>query len=139
MILNKKGILQTYDLVVYPIGITVVIGDMKDEVEKFFKPYEIGFDGFAPPTDETPAATFQVLEKEDNNYNVMIWLKNLDYCKGPHICHESGHATLEIFKYIGAEVELENQEPFTYLLGTIFRFINGAAGELKEYYNELKQ
>lgn len=138
MILNEKGILKTFDLVIYPIDVTVVIGDMKDEVEKNYKPYEIGFDGFAPPTEDTPAITFQVLEKETNDYNIMVWIKDFDHCKGSHFCHEAGHAALEIFRYIGASVELDNQEPFTYLLGTVFRFINGAFYEYKEFLEAKK-
>ena len=36
-----------------------------------------------------------------------------------NIAHESVHAALEIFDYVNARIEAENQEPFAYLVGFI--------------------
>lgn len=35
------------------------------------------------------------------------------------IAHESSHAAMDIFSYIGATVDLDNQEPYSYLVGWI--------------------
>lgn len=38
--------------------------------------------------------------------------------------HEAAHAALEIFDYIGAFVDFQNQEPFCYLVGWIAKCID---------------
>lgn len=35
------------------------------------------------------------------------------------ITHESSHAAMEIYDYIGAKVDIQNQEPFSYLAGWV--------------------
>lgn len=36
-----------------------------------------------------------------------------------NIAHESTHAALEIFAYVGARISYDNQEPYAYLVGWI--------------------
>lgn len=36
-----------------------------------------------------------------------------------NVCHEAGHAALEIFNYCECAISPDNQEPFTYLLGWV--------------------
>lgn len=133
MVLNEKGILRQFSLVVYPIDFVVAIGDMEDEINKRYIPRDKQYDWLSPPSEEVAEAVYNVEEKETGLYCLMIWIPKIDDCKGSYFCHESGHLAIEIFKYIGAHIDYDDQEPFCYLLGTIFRLINGAFYELKDY------
>lgn len=133
MVLNEKGILRQFSLVVYPIDLVVAIGDMEDEINKRYIPRDKQYDWLSPPPEEVAEAAYNVEEKETGLYCLMIWIPKIDDCKGSYFCHESGHLAIEIFKYIGAHIDYDDQEPFCYLLGTIFRLINGAFYELKDY------
>ena len=133
MVLNEKGILRQFSLVVYPIDLVVAIGDMEDEINKRYIPRDKQYDWLSSPPEEVAEAVYNVREKETGLYCLMIWIPKIDDCKGSYFCHESGHLAIEIFKYIGAHIDYDDQEPFCYLLGTIFRLINGAFYELKDY------
>ena len=133
MVLNKKGILKQFSLVVYPVDFVVAIGDVKKELEKTYKPADDKYVGFGNPTKENPARTFEAVEIDTGFPCSLVWVKDLDSCRGSYFCHEVGHAALDIFAYIGAKVDTDNQEPFTYLLGNLYRLINGAYFELKDY------
>lgn len=133
MVLNERGILKQFSLVVYPIDIVVAIGDVEEEVNKHYIPKDSEYDYLAAPSNDVPAAVFMVEERETGAYCLMIWVPKTADCKGSYFCHESGHVALEIFKYIGAHIDYEDQEPFCYLLGTVFRLINGAFYEWKDY------
>ena len=134
MVLNEKGIIKQFDLVIYPLDFVVVIGaDLVDEVDKEYKPFESKYSGFNPPCKETPAATFNVIQKVTEKPCIMVWFNSLEDCKGSHFCHEVIHSALEIFKFIGAEVDVDNQEPFAYLSGNLFRLLNGAFYEFRDY------
>lgn len=41
-----------------------------------------------------------------------------------NIAHESSHIAMNIFDYIGAKVDLANQETFSYLVGWVANCIN---------------
>ena len=133
MVLNEKGILKQFSLVVYPIDLVVVIGDMEDEVNKRYVPRDKQYDWLSPPPEGIAEAVYNVREKKTGLYCLLIWIPKVEDCKGYYICHESGHLALEIFKYIGAYIDYDDQEPFCYLLGTVFRLINGAFYEFKDY------
>ena len=133
MVLNENGILRQFSLVVYPIDLVVAIGDIEDEINKRYIPRDKQYDCLSSPPEEVAEAVYNVEEKETGLYCLMIWIPKIDDCKGSYFCHESGHLAIEIFKYIGAHIDYDDQEPFCYLLGTIFRLINGAFYELKDY------
>lgn len=133
MVLNERGILKSFNLVVYPPHLVVVIGDMKEEVHRLYKPDDPEYNAFLPPTEECPCKTYTVLDKEDEGFDILIWVNNLDSCKGHHFCHEVTHAALEIFKYVGATIDVENQEPFCYLTGNLYRLMAGTYDEYNDF------
>ena len=133
MVLNKNGIIKQFNLVVYPVDIVVAIGDVKKELEKDYKPADEQYVGFGAPSDEHPAKVFEAVQIKGDVPCSLIWIKDLDACKGSYMCHEVGHAALDIFGFIGAKVDIDNQEPFCYLLGNIFRLVNGTYNELKDF------
>lgn len=53
----------------------------------------------------------------------LIRFENIDAIRCGDLTHEAGHVALDIFKYIGAVVDYDNQEPFTYLLGWVGKCI----------------
>lgn len=133
MVLNQKGIIKQFNLVVYPVDFVIAIGDVKKELEEVYKPADEKYVGFGVPTEENPGKTFEAVEKDTGTPCSLIWIKDLDSCRGSYLCHEAGHSALDIFSFIGAEVDTTNQEPFCYLLGNLYRLISGACSEYKEY------
>ena len=137
MILNEKGILQQFDLVIYPVPLIIAIGDLEKEINRYYKPYQSQYNYIAYLEDDTGAVTYQVRDKKNNEYCLMIWFPTTDIT-GSYLCHECGHVTLEIFKYINAHVDYDNQEPFCYLLGSIFRLCSNAFYHWKDYMKNNK-
>jgi len=133
MVLTEKGILKDFEIVVYPVPIVVVIGDMAEEVNRMYNPLDEGDTSIDKPMGDCGATTYHVESKEHKQYCLLVWFPSLNECKGSFLCHESGHMALEIFRYIGAKMNYEDQEPFCYLLGTVFRLINGTFYEYKEF------
>ena len=64
MVLNEKGILRQFSLVVYPIDLVVAIGDMEDEINKRYIPRDKQYDWLSPPPEEVAEAVYNVEEKE---------------------------------------------------------------------------
>ena len=132
MILNEKGILQQFDLVIYPVQLVIAIGNFEKEINRYYKPYDekynhIGFPG------ENPAATYRVRNRKTNDSVCLIWIPKTDEVRGSYISHEASHVALEIFKYVGAYVDYDDQEPFCYLQGAIFRLCNNAFYKWKAF------
>lgn len=133
MILNEKGILKDFDLVIYPVQLVLAIGQFEEEINRLYKPYDEGYNYIAPPKSSSAAATYQVRNKKTNDPACLIWIPKTEEVRGSYLCHESGHVALEIFKYVGAHVNYDDQEPFCYLLGAIFRLCNNAFYHWKEF------
>lgn len=131
--LSEKGIIKQFNLVIYPVDFVAAIGDVKEELEKIYKPTDDKYVGFGYPTEEYPCKTFEAIEKETGVPCSLIWVKDLESCRGSYFCHEVGHTAMDIFAFIGAEPDVSNQEPFCYLLGNLFRLLNGAFYEYKDY------
>jgi hypothetical protein len=132
MVLNEKGILQQFDLVIYPVGLVIAIGDMEKEINRFYKPFDSQYEHIGFPGNN-PAATYRIKEKKTGDNYCLIWIPKTDNVKGSYLCHECGHVALEVFEYIGAHVDCDEQEPFCYLLGTIFRLCNNAFYHWKDF------
>lgn len=125
MVLNKKGIIQQFGLVVYPVDFVVVIGDMEKEVNELYEPYEEEFkDAHIAPPSKT-GTTYRVKERSTGIPCILIWIGKKEEFTSSIVAHECGHAVLEIWLYIGSEVSLSNQEPFCYLLGNLVRLAVG--------------
>ena len=137
MILNEKGILQQFDLVIYPVQLVIAIGDLEKEINRFYKPYDDKYNHIGFPKNSA-ATTYQVKNKKTNDSACLIWIPKTEEVRGSYLCHESGHVTLEIFQYVGAHVDYDDQEPFCYLLGAIFRLCNSAFYHWKDFMDKKK-
>jgi hypothetical protein len=58
-------------------------------------------------------------EKPKKRGGILIRFKSKKEMTADIIAHESAHAALEIFDYIGCVADPKNQEPFAYLVGWI--------------------
>ncbi len=132
MVLNETGILRRFNLVIYPIDFVVAIGDVETDVNNYFAPNDENANWLIAPGKGVPGSTYLV-HTEDKQLCVMVWIRSLDDCRGSVFAHECGHAALEIFRYVGAKADFDNQEPYCYLLGNLFRLLNGAFYELRDY------
>lgn len=85
-------------------------------------------------TKENVIEGFDELSKMDDSYNavvehahnnitdrggIMIRFSSVEEMTFENISHESGHAAMEIIRYIEGKVDLDNQEFFCYLSGWI--------------------
>ena len=74
MVLNEKGIIKQFDLIIYPVNVLVAIGDVKEALEKEYQPADEKYVGFGAPTDEHPAITFEAVQKEGD---IPCWQQRL--------------------------------------------------------------
>lgn len=130
MVQNKKGIINQFSLVIYPIDFVVAIGDMEKEVNELYCPFEEEYKDahIAPPSND--GCTYRVKERSTGIPCVFIWIRKASDFTSSIVAHECGHAALEIWTYIGSEVALGNQEPFCYLLGNLVRLAVGTFYEI---------
>ena len=128
--INEKGIIEQYDLVIYPIEFVVVIGDMEEEVNKLYESAEEGYEGAYIAKPVNTGATYKVKEKETGVHCLMVWIKEKEQFVTSVVAHECGHAVLELWSAIGSEVSLTNQEPFCYTLGNLVRLAVGTFYQL---------
>ena len=128
MFLSKKGNIQQFNLVIYPVDFVIVIGDLEEEVNKFYKTYDERYNYIGKPTNT--GACYRVVEKETGIPCVMIWIKAIDEFTSSIVAHECGHAAMEIFSYIGTKPNPDDQEPYCYLLGNLVRLAVGCFYEI---------
>ena len=133
-----EGIIEEFDLVIYPLKLVVVIGELETAVNHFYIPRDRQYNWLAPPRESAAATVSLIEERESGKYGLMIWFSTVDDCTGSHICHECGHIALEIFKHIGAKLNYEDQEPFCYLLAAIFECSNETLYKYKDYIESKK-
>jgi len=130
MILNEKGTIKQFNLVVYPIDFVVVIGEMEEEVNTLYQPYEKDYENAHIASPSSTGCTYRVKERETGIPCVLIWIGKKDEFTSSIVAHECAHAALEIWCYINSEVSLTNQEPFCYLLGNLMRLAVGCFYEI---------
>lgn len=110
-----------YDLVVYPFKVVIAIGAETGDLSKTYmpswndetEPFTLG-DGF-------DAYTCYVTNKDTNEAGVLMYIKDSKSCVSSTLAHESAHAAMFVFKAVGAEPDLDNQEPLCYLIGAIMK------------------
>lgn len=70
--------------------------------------------------DETCYAdTWVVRQKEPLLGGVLIRFPDLKAMTPENMAHEATHAAIEIFNYCDCRIDVENQEPFAYIVGWI--------------------
>lgn len=137
MILNERGILKECDLTIYPMPFVIAIGDVEEEINRRYLPSNPNYSHIGKCQDAA-ATTYQLKSRRTGDYRILVWVYDINDFKSSVICHECCHAALEIFHYVGAKVQFDNQEPFCYLSGTLSKMAVGAFYKLKDFKEKQK-
>ena len=116
--------LSAFDLKIYPLTVYISLDVEQEKLEEIFED--------VPQFDETDAAYVSLLHRRLDDANVVLMRFDDKKPSADMIAHESAHATFEILDYIKFNLDYENQEPFTYLLG----YIVGTVHETVNEYNK---
>ena len=116
----SKFEIRKFDPVIYPRKVWVAKGGTKKNLADIFDdmerdPYMVSDD----VVDNSYAMTDDVVERSSGDYGVVVWLHKLNDITTGIIAHEADHAANQIFKAIGAKVDVTNDEPHAYLVGFI--------------------
>lgn len=114
--------IHQFDPQIYPRLLWVVIGERKAA------PLLDTFEELQDMDESAIATTQQVYCPKQKRAGILIRFENKDAARNhQYVSHEATHAALDIFNYIGATVDAENQEPFCYLVGWISECVREAA------------
>ena len=119
---NVDGLFE-FDMKIYPLIVYVSLDVEQEKLDEIFDD--------VPQFEETDAAYVSLLRRRLDNVNVVLMRFDDKKPSADLIAHESAHATFEILDYIKFNLDYENQEPFTYLLG----YIVGTVHETVNAYN----
>lgn len=113
--------IHQFDPMIYPRLVWVVIG------EKSAAPLREHFEDLNDMEESTAAEVVSVFDNCSKKGGVLIRFESKRAARNiNYVCHESTHAAIEIFNYVGALVEPQNQEPFAYLVGWIAQCVKEA-------------
>lgn len=112
--------IHKFDPVIYPRKVWVAKGGEKKDLADLFDdmerdPYMVSDE----VVENSYALTDDVVERSSGDYGVIVWLHKLPDITTGIMAHEADHAANQIFKAIGAKVDVSNDEPHSYLVGFI--------------------
>ena len=118
--MNKKTTIHEFDPCIYPRLLWVVKGGSLEEIRKTLEFAELG-----EAEQSGGAVTLSAYDNEKQRGGFLVWFpKASDMRNGDWIAHESAHVALGIFDYIGSEVTANDSEPFSYLVGWVFKCVD---------------
>lgn len=110
--------IHEFDPQIYPRLLWIAVG-APDEVIKDM------FEDVSPMPEKAIAQTDYTRRlKPDVKGGILIRFKNQKAMTTANITHEATHAAGWIFQYIGAQYDIENDEPFAYLCGWLAKCID---------------
>lgn len=128
---SKKTTIHEFDPCIYPRLLWVVKGGSLEGIQGTL---EITCE--CEENEKGGAVTLPAKRKEDGRLGYCIWFPESGGMKrGDWMAHESTHASLCIFDDIGASVSYEDQEPFAYLVGWVFKCMD----EVRKYKGNGKE
>lgn len=107
-----------FDPQIYPRKLWVAVGVTTSELNEKF------VDEIKDMDDSNDAETLPIQQKEPLLGGVLVRFENLKSMRPDNIAHEATHAALEIFDYVDARIQYDNQEPFAYLVGWVVKCID---------------
>ena len=122
---EEKTRVHEFSPEIYPRKLWIAVGTSQ---------FKDRFSGVSEWHDTADAIVDCVHDDERNLGGVLIRFESTDAITFANVTHESNHAAMEIFDYIGAAVDIKNQEPFCYLAGWIAK----CCEEVKECEQEDK-
>ena len=131
---SKKIVIHEFDPCIYPRLLWVVKGGSLEEIRKTLEFGEVGEE-----EQSGGALTISAYDNEKQRGGFLIWFpKAGDIRHGDWIAHEAAHVALGIFDYIGAEAKASDSEPFSYLVGWVFKCVDEVR-KYKEVKDEQKE
>ena len=115
----SKCKVHEFDPQIYPRKLWVVKGGDVDSLKDMFTQTD-GKELDFKEVSQCLAITCNVMMKDERRLlGELIYFTSAKQMNAENISHESAHAAMDILGDIGAEVDIENQEPFAYLAGWI--------------------
>ena len=118
------AIIYEFDPQIYPRLVWVAINPSRSDLEKFFGRYATAIKDMDETYDAQCWATGR--EFPDQRGGVLVIFKSKVAMTADTMAHEATHLAMMIFDYVGATPNINDQEPFAYLVGWITRCINVA-------------
>lgn len=110
----SKTIIHQFDPQIYPRFLWIVIGEKKGSA------ISDRFDNIPDMDESTDADVNNAYDKISKRAGILIRFESKKAARDYSIvAHEASHAAMCIFSYIGAVPDVNNQEPFSYLVGWI--------------------
>lgn len=116
-----------FDPQIYPRKLWVSVGASTEELQEKF-----GKDDIKDLDESYYAETKAVQQKEPLLGGVLIRFQDLKAMTTENIAHEAAHAAIEIFDYCDCRIDVDNQEPFTYLAGWVARCCDEVKNNLQK-------
>lgn len=107
--------IHEFDPVIYPRKLWVAVSTYT---------FSDRFEGVSEWDDTANAIVDCVRDKLRNLGGILVRFESKNAITIANIAHESSHIAMNIFDYIGAKVDLANQETFSYLVGWVADCIN---------------
>lgn len=107
--------IHEFDPVVYPCKLWVAVST---------DTFSDRFEDVSEWDDTADAIVDCVRDKLRNLGGILVRFESKNAITIANIAHESSHIAMNIFDYIGAKVDLANQETFSYLVGWVADCIN---------------
>jgi hypothetical protein len=107
--------IHEFDSVIYPRKLWVAVST---------DTFSDRFEDVSEWDDTADAIVDCVRDKLRNLGGILVRFESKNAITIANIAHESSHIAMNIFDYIGAKVDLANQETFSYLVGWVADCIN---------------
>ena len=121
----KTEQIHEFDCEIYPRKLWVAVEVPYACIKDMFEDVEPMDDSSDAQVDHTRRT------KPDERGGILIRFQNRKAMTQSNITHESTHAAMEIFSYVGAYPDPKNQEPFAYLCGWVAKCINEVKNKKK--------
>ena len=102
--------IKEFDLHLYPVTLWIAVNPSDKDFEQFdfdLQLSEIPLDGYAD--------TLQIFSQSYEKNGILIRFEDIYALTTPIITHESTHAANYVYEIIGANNDLDNDEPYAYL------------------------
>ena len=113
---------------IYPRRLWMSVGASTEELQEKFGKEVIKED----LDDSYYAETYPIQQKEPLLGGVLIRFQDLKAMTPENMAHEATHAAIEIFDYCDCRIDVENQEPFSYLMGWIVKCCDEVKNNLQK-------
>lgn len=115
---------------IYPRRLWMSVGASTEELQEKFGKEVIKED----LDDSYYAETYPIQQKEPLLGGVLIRFQDLKAMTPENMAHEATHAAIEIFDYCDCRIDVENQEPFSYLMGWIVKCCDEVKSNLQKSF-----